>query len=71
MLASIIAAKAGDPRPAFCTFSVADRASRRYNRPVGLAPLRQFGTGGTAVDLDVFDSSGHAKFLYGKYTEMM
>jgi hypothetical protein len=40
MLAAILTAKAGDPCPAFCTFSVADRASRRNDRPVGLAPLR-------------------------------
>ena len=39
MLASIAAAKAGDPRPAFGALPVADCASRRNDRPVGLAPL--------------------------------
>jgi hypothetical protein len=71
MLAAIVTAKAGDPRPAFGTFSVADRASRRNDRPVGLAPPGQFGAGGTAVDFRVFDGPGHGKIPYGKYTEIM
>ena len=71
MLAAIVTAKAGDPRPAFGALPVADRASRRNDRPVGLAPPRQFGAGGTAVDFGVFTVLGTGNFPYGKYTEMM
>ena len=71
MLAAIVTAKAGDPRPTFGALPVADCASRRNDRPVGLAPPRQFGAGGTAVDFGVFTVLGMGKIPYGKYTEMM
>jgi hypothetical protein len=71
MLAAIVTAEAGNPRPAFGTFSVADRASHRNDRPVGLAPPGQFGAGGAAVDFGVLDDPGHKNIPYGNYTEMM
>jgi hypothetical protein len=71
MLAAIVTAEAGDPRPAFGALPVADRASGRNGRPIGLASPGQFGAGGTAVDFGVFDGPGHKNIPYGKYTEMM
>jgi hypothetical protein len=39
MLAAIVTAKAADPRPTFGALPLADRASGRNGRPIGLAPL--------------------------------